>query len=365
MRLLRASRIAPPVRVHTDLTVLTESAAPLFAAADSFFLTENWWRAMLRAGISPGAQPHFLLHEAGALFPMQTLDHGRVLESLTNPYTCLYHPLLVSGLDARSLHHIGADFARYCRTWPTIRLDALPQSWPGQTALLAGMRSGGLFAAPFDHFGNWYEPVGGLSWSSYLECRRGELRETIRRKLRRLERHADVAFEVVTAASAINPAIAIYEDVYTRSWKVPEPYPDFNPEMMREAARCGGLRLGILRVHGQAAAVQIWIVMRGSAAVLKLAHDKAFKAYSPGTVLTALTIRYLLEHDQVTELDFGRGDDAYKQLWATQRRQRLGLVLINPRRPAGAAALTRSIVAKWRRQLVPFHFRQRETDKTQ
>ena len=49
-------------------------------------------------------------------------------------------------------------------------------------------------------------------------------------------------------------------------------------------------------------------------------------------------IRDLLDRDRITELDFGRGDDAYKSLWAGRRRQRIGVVLANLRaagRPVG------------------------------
>ena len=82
--------------------------------------------------------------------------------------------------------------------------------------------------------------------------------------------------------------------------------------------------------------------------MLKLAHDEAFKAHSPGTVLTALMLRHLLDQEHVAAIDFGRGDDAYKQGWATQRRQRIGLLLVNPWRPAGAATLLRHIAGRVR-----------------
>ena len=66
------------------------------------------------------------------------------------------------------------------------------------------------------------------------------------------------------------------------SWKEPEPFPRFNAELMRQAADVGALRLGVLRHEGQAIAVQLWVVHDGEAAVLKLAHDEAFKPISPG-----------------------------------------------------------------------------------
>ena len=110
-------------------------------------------------------------------------------------------------------------------------------------------------------------------------------------------------------------------------------------------------RVGVLRHGGRAAAAQYWTVSAGRAAVLKLAHDEAFKPLSPGTVLTARMIRHLLEHERVDELDFGRGDDEYKRSWTAHRRQRIGLLVINPRRLAGLAALGRTWMGRARRRL--------------
>lgn len=129
--------------------------------------------------------------------------------------------------------------------------------------------------------------------------------------------------------------------VYRRSWKNAEPYPDFNVALMRAIAEPGWLRLGVWSVGTEPVAVQFWVVHAGQAIVLKLAHDEAFKTHSPGTVLTAIVIRHLLDNEHVAQIDLGRGDDTYKQAWAVERRQRIGVLLINPRRPAGLIALLR------------------------
>ncbi len=60
-----------------------------------------------------------------------------------------------------------------------------------------------------------------------------------------------------------------------------------------------------------------------------------------------------MEGEYVTGLDFGRGDDEYKQGWAAQRQQRIGLLLVNPWRVAGIATLLRHAVGRFLRSRVP------------
>jgi hypothetical protein len=339
-------------RCVPDLDLLPAECAGLLAAADNFFATIAWWRSMLAAGMPDGAEACFLLcnnrESPVAIFPLQRLDGGRILQSLTNSYTCLWQPLFAPGLDAGAMRRAGEAFGRFCRGSPVMRLEALADDFPPLAPLLAGICRQGLFASRYLHFGNWYEPVSGRSWEQYLAARPGALRETIRRKLRR----AQVTLQIVTAPDTVEAGIAAYEEIYARSWKVPEPYPRFNGEMMRQAAAQGVLRLGLLHAHGRAVAAQIWIVLAGRATVLKLAHDEADKALSPGTVLTALMLRELIDRERVTELDFGRGDDAYKRLWVTQRRQRIGVVLANPLRLRGLAALSRQWLGAARRRVI-------------
>jgi CelD/BcsL family acetyltransferase involved in cellulose biosynthesis len=59
----------------------------------------------------------------------------------------------------------------------------------------------------------------------------------------------------------------------------------------------------------------------------------------------------LLDHESIEQIDFGRGDDPYKRLWANQRRQRIGLVLANPRHPRGLAFLARHALGRARQAL--------------
>ena len=165
----------------------------------------------------------------------------------------------------------------------------------------------------------------GLDWTAYLHARPGALRETIRRRLRRAERLAEARFVLATTPREVEDGIPAFEDIYARSWKEPEPFPRFNAALMRATALTATARLGLWFVGETPVATQFWVVEQGRATVLKLAHDEAFKAHSPGTVLSAMMLRHLLDRERVTEIDYGRGDDPYKQGWAQQRRQRVGL----------------------------------------
>ncbi len=115
----------------------------------------------------------------------------------------------------------------------------------------------------------------------------------------------------------------------------------------------GLLRCAIWSLSATPVAVQLWVVeTSGRATVLKLAHDEAFKALSPGTVLTAMTLRHLLDQEHLTEIDFGRGDDAYKEGWAAQRRQRIGLLLVDPWRLSEALQLGRHTLGRMRASIL-------------
>lgn len=336
----------PPVQlqVQRELNRFGPEWDALFAAGAGSQTGREWFAASVAAALPPGSEPQFLAVTGRdgplALFPMMTTPDG-AWQSLTTPYTCLYQPLLRAGADPRLLAAAAAAFGRYCRHWPVTRLEALDPDWSGLPLLRAGLARAGLATRTFAHFGNWHVGVPQGSWDAYLAARPGALRETIRRKVRAAERATGVRIEVARSGPALAAALAAYEAVYARSWKEPEPFPRFNGTLVRGLAGTGALRIGVMWAEGRPIAAQYWTVADRAATVLKLAHDEEFKALSPGTVLTASVIRELIERDGVTDLDFGRGDDPYKRAWTGQRRLRIGVLGLNPLKPAGLRNLAR------------------------
>ncbi|MDP9095352.1 MAG: GNAT family N-acetyltransferase [Pseudomonadota bacterium] len=311
----------------------------LFEGGAGLQSSRPWFKAMIEAALPDSAEAHFLAiaDQSGplALVPMLA-GPGSAWGSLTTPYTCLYQPLVRPGTQVFDLTL--SEIGQYCRTWPVTRFEALDPDWSGLGLLRRSLASAGLFTRTFVHFGNWHEKIQSRSWDAYLAARPGALRETIRRRSRAAER-AGVRVELHQAASDLPAALAAYETVYRSSWKQPEPFPAFNGALIRALADTGALRIGVMWSGEIPIAAQYWSVVGGTATVLKLAHDESYKPLSPGTVLTAATIQRLIEGDGVEELDFGRGDDGYKQNWACQRRLRIGLLAINARTLAGLRTL--------------------------
>lgn len=303
-----------------------------------------WYTATLSAGLPEGAEPLLALGAGNTvLMPLMRRD-GR-MHSLTTPYSLGWRPLVASGANpAVALREAGRDLGRALRGQPPAVLDCLAPEERDFGAFLRGLRSAGLVPLRFGHFGNWHEPVVPEDgWEGYLSGRPSALQSTIRRRTPRCLRR--MRFESVDApGDRLEAAIGAYEAVRARSWKPHEPSPRFDATLMRAMAAEGTLRLGVLRLreNDTPVAAQYWAVSGRRAVVLKLAHDEAEREHSPGTVLTAMMMADILDGDGgVSEVDFGRGDDPYKRLWAGQRRRRIGLIIADPLHPSGLAAIAR------------------------
>ena len=316
---------------------LSERARSIFAraGAESFFSLPEWYDLVAREGLAPPWRPQLYLSDnAGLVACASAKAKGapRELQGCSNIYAVEYS-VVASESGAETKKNVRDLIAELARTKPcpdTILLPGLDPKGPGFAGVLAGLRDGGFVAKPYFSWRIWFEPTRGCDFASYLAARPSALKNTWRRKLASVEKLQRVAFRT-SGELDVERFIALYDQVYSRSWKTPEPFPGFMPGLLRMAAQKQALRFGVLEIEGTPAAAQFWIVWDGRAIIFKLAYDEKWTKLSPGTLLTMHMIRHVLEHDHPQEINFGRGDDDYKKLWMSARRERWGIEAANLR----------------------------------
>ncbi|MGM9479725.1 GNAT family N-acetyltransferase [Roseateles sp. NT4] len=274
---------------------------------------------------------------------------GLEVGALANYYTTLYAPALADDLAAEDLLPLLHVLRREQRGTPAYRFWPMdPQSREFQL-LRDALRRAGLRTHEYFAFGNWYLQVDG-DWADYLKNRSGQLRSTIKRMSKRLAAEDGGRLEIIRDVADVERGIAAYEAVYGASWKVPEPYTEFIPGLIRLCARRGWLRLGLAWIGDKPIAAQLWIVNAGRAHIYKVAYDEAYKSIAPGTLVTALLLEEAMERDKVAEVDYLIGDDSYKKTWMSHRRERFGLVAYDPTTLRGLFGLLRQAGGNaWRR----------------
>jgi hypothetical protein len=347
--------------IDPDFTSLTEPAASLFRAAaeHGFFNHPRWYDALSRSMVAPGSQVR--LYIAGTtdarvgLVAFTEAAAARRLRTLTNYYSC-EHALLANDPPRNPTAGI-TDLVRQIDAerprWQAIALSTLDPADASYVILARALRAAGFAVQPYFEFATWYEDTAGLSFSDYLAQRPSVVLATWRRKLKKSQA-CGIDFRLHSDLSDVESGIASYETVYRASWKELEPYPRFIPDLIIACASVGALRLGILHLDGRPVAAQLWILWRGRATLFKLAHDQRHDDLSPGTLLSMRMIEQVLDADKPREISLGRGDDPYKRLWATKRRERWGLLAGNLRTLHGLGLGVRQ-AASWalRRSRVP------------
>lgn len=280
------------------------------------------------------------------ILPVRLTKSGRIktVESLSNFYTSLYAPLQSGDSDLAVLREILATATRDHGGAHVMRFQPMDPESQGYKFLLDELEAIGWIPFKYFCFGNWFLRVTE-GWDAYLKKRGANLRSKIKRMSKRFAA-AGGTLEIVTTPEAVEPAITAFQEVYMASWKVPEPYPDFVPSLIRRLAPLGMLRLGIARLQDRPIAAQLWIVGEDKASIYKVAYHEDFASYSSGTVLTAHLMQHVIEEDHVREVDFLIGDDEYKKIWMSDRRERWGIIAFNPRTLIGFALFVKEVLAR-------------------
>jgi hypothetical protein len=333
------------------------------ACGTDFCLTLPWYRHLARTtldrrqrlrvyGIGQ-AGPDLILpmHHDLPRRPWLTL---RRLSALANYYTPLFGPVIGPKSDSDSgnaavIDPAGAQHGQMLTAlvramameqprWDVIDLHPLAVDSMTFNSILAAFRHTGMIVQRYFCCGNWYLPVNGRSYQDYFDALPSGLRHTVLRKSRKLEEAKRLHIDIIRSGAALEKAIAAYETIYRASWKPTEGFATFIPGLIRLCAAQGWLRLGIATIDEQPAAAQIWIVRNGVASIYKLAYVERFAKLSVGSILTSHMMRQVIDVDQVREVDYLTGDDAYKRDWMSHRRERWGIVAFNLRTVRGAMA---------------------------
>lgn len=200
------------------------------------------------------------------------------------------------------------------------------------------MQTAGYRCERYFRFYNWVYHLQGQTFDDYMASRPARLRNTISRKKRKLAREHEYHIRLFTG-DQVPQAMSDYDIVYTSSWKATEQNTGFMHDIVAEFSRRGWSRLAVLYVKAQPVAAQLWFVLHGKASIFRLVYDEAWKQYSPGSILTSFLMEYVINTDRVQEIDFLTGNEAYKQDWMSNRRERFALSCIKTRNSAGMYSL--------------------------
>ncbi len=335
---------------YTDLDQLPGNADSLFGLAEkeSVFFSRLWFENLIRN--APDDRRDFLFacvvgdDNVLALLPLEKRGSEQWY-ALTNLYSSLFTLLLAETRRQEIIECLARGMVQL--SFSSLRLEPIADDDRNMQELQQAMGSLGVSCHRRFRFYNWIHRTHGETFHDYLQSRPARVRNTITRKGRKLEREHGYTIRLFTDDS-LQQAIADYTAVYNRSWKANELYGDFIEGLAYRLSEQGWLRLAILYVEERPVAAQFWFVVHGKASIFKLVYDNEWKRYSPGTILTSHLMQHVIDTDKVEEIDFLTGNDAYKQDWMSERRERQALYCIKAAGPESRGVR----FLKWLRKLI-------------
>lgn len=330
---------------------------------DALCLNGSWFELLIRFSPTEGYRPRIYVVTGDrqetvdcVLFAMSTAraQRPRKLLSLSNFYTMSYAPLLRPDLahPTEALNALAFHIACEEPDWDIVEFRGLVEEDSATAQLVRSFKRAGLFVDTYSQYENWFFPVQGVSAADYFASRPSQVRNTIVRKLKKVRRDHKLEFSLYRSATDLSVGLTDYQTIYAGSWKLPEAHPEFIPQLTRCFAETNSLRLGVLRIDGEPAAAQIWLVTGRRATIYKLAYADKFAPLSAGSILTKMMFDWVLENDQVAEIDYGIGSEPYKMAWMSARRHIVALVGFNCRSGLGLLAAGRHLAGRLKRYII-------------
>jgi hypothetical protein len=322
---------------YTDWDDLPDSANALFAKGekDSLFFSRPWFENLTATALE-GDQLMLLAcvlegESVLAILPLMKRTSD-TWYSLSHNYTSLYTLLLAENHQQAILTCLVQGLSQL--PFQFLRFTPIAEDDSHMHRLQSVMESSGFNCHRGFRFYNWIHRLQGQSFADYMAARPARVRNTIARKQRKLEREHGYNIRLFTG-DEVPQAMEDYNAIYQASWKANELFGGLMDGLATRLSKQGWSRLAILYIEGQPAAAQLWFVVHRKASIFRLAYDEVWKQYSPGSILTRYLMAYVIDTDKVEEIDFLTGNEAYKQDWMSERRERWGLTCVNRRKPKG------------------------------
>lgn len=312
---------------YSEWNQLPESANALFTQGEkeSIFFSRPWFESLSVTALDDGHTMVLACVEATntvmAILPLMESSGSKTWYSLRHGFTPLYSLLLAEEDQERVLSCL----AQALNQLPVkgLLLEPLADDDRKIKSLQRILQTTGFRCQRFFRGYNWVCRLQGQSYEEYMASRPAQLRNTIARKKRKLEREHGFEMRLFTG-DEVPLAMPDYYAVYNASWKQNEiKNIGFQDNFVEKFSKAGWSRLALLYIKGRPVAAQIWFVHHGKASIYRLAYDETWRQYSTGSILTSFLMEYVIDTDMVEEIDFLTGNDAYKQDWMSERRERI------------------------------------------
>ena len=191
------------------------------------------------------------------------------------------------------------------------------------------------------------------NFEHYYADRPSQLRNTIRRREKKLAQAHQYHIEIIASKELFDKYFVDYQTIYQQSWKGEEYSFEFIEQVCLTAISKNQLRMGMLFVDNQPAAVQLWFIQAQIASIFKLAYSPQYQEFSVGSILSMALSKHVIEQDRVTAIEFGMGNERYKKDWMSKQRQRIVYQVFNHRTLRGnLAAIKYLLLVKIKRRLM-------------
>lgn len=331
---------------------LPESSRALLRAVHNPFMDGDWFE-VFSEHVAPALGKELWLsltsnEETLAVLPLLSAQEGRlkVLRSMSNYYSSYFDVITKSDNVDLYLSELVKCAKSVLESHDLI--DLVPLTPGAKARVLQAFSANGYITHAYHHTENWRQ-LDIQDFESFWASRPSRLKSTVKRKGKKLEK---TGYDIqVINHDLTSDQISHYNDIYLKSWKVPEPFETFVPAIMRRASAAGTLRLGMLYVEGKPAAAQLWLVESGTAYIYKLAYDPDFANLSVGSILSHHLFRHAIEIDGVQVIDYLTGNDAYKAEWMSTCRPLYGVQAASPKRIGGLLVVLKGRCGVYARQV--------------